>query len=205
MGGGGGGPSGPTQTTVQNTSIPEYARPYVETMLGATQQQLFNTQQTPEGTTQITGVKGYTPFGAAGSGMGPTEQAAAQSAVAGFTPLQQQAQQGIAGLGVPGQFDAATQAAMLGTQAALGAGQYQPSYFGNQFRAPGRYAPGQFSMVQAQAPELQQYQMQGPADVNAPTAQAATLGAAPTVGAAQMQGPSATSFERVGAPGMDAA
>jgi hypothetical protein len=123
---------------------------------------LFNTQQTPEGTTQITGVKGYTPFGAQGAGMGPTEQAAAQSAVAGFSPLQQQAQQGIANLGVPGQFDAATQAAMAGTQAALGAGQYQPQYFGNQFRGPGQYQPGQFSMVQAQAPDLQQYQM-GPA------------------------------------------
>ena len=43
-GGGSGGGGGPTQTTVQNTNIPEYARPYVETMLGATQQQLFNTQ-----------------------------------------------------------------------------------------------------------------------------------------------------------------
>ena len=55
----------PTQTTVQNTNIPEYARPYVETMLGATQKQLFTTQPgadvtnpdgsvTP-GTTEITG------------------------------------------------------------------------------------------------------------------------------------------------------
>ena len=173
MGGGGSGGGAPTQSTVTNTNIPEYARPYVETMLGATQQQLFNTQQTgggynPEtgqttpGTTQITGVKGYTPFGADGAGMGPTEQAAAQAAVAGFTPLQQQAQAGIAGLQVPGQFDAATQAAMMGTQAALNAGQYQPQYFGNQFRAPGAYVPGQFSMVQAQAPELTQYQMAGP-------------------------------------------
>ena len=47
-GGGGGGGSGsgnsaPTQTTVQNTNIPDYAQPYVESMLGATQQQLFNT------------------------------------------------------------------------------------------------------------------------------------------------------------------
>jgi len=43
MGGGGGG--GPTQTTstVQNTNIPEYAKGYVENMLGATQKQLFNT------------------------------------------------------------------------------------------------------------------------------------------------------------------
>ena len=45
--------------------------------------------------------------------------AAANAAVAGYTPLQQQAQRGIAGLRVPGQFGAATEAAMMGTQAAL--------------------------------------------------------------------------------------
>lgn len=47
MGGGGGG--GPTQTTstVQNTNIPGYAQPYVESMLGATQEQLFNTVKMP--------------------------------------------------------------------------------------------------------------------------------------------------------------
>lgn len=163
MGGGGGGPSGPTTQTVQQSNIPEYARPYVETMLGATQQQLFNTEQTPEGTTQITGVKPYQAFGAQGAGMGPTEQAAAQAAVAPFTKMQTEAQQGISGLQVPGQFGAATEAAMLGTQAALNAGQYQPGYFGNQFQAPAAYRPGQFSMLQAQAPQLQQFQM-GPAE-----------------------------------------
>lgn len=170
MGGGGSSaPSGPQQQTVVQTNIPEYARPYVESMLGATQQQLFNTQQGPGGETQITGIKGYTPYGAAGAGMGPTEQAAAQAAVAGFSPLQQQAQQGIAGLQVPGQFGAATEAAMLGTQAALGAGQYQPGFFTNQFRAPASYRPSQFSMVEARAPELTQYQMGGPERVGTQT------------------------------------
>lgn len=162
MDGGGGGGGGPTQSTVTNTNIPEYARPYVESMLGATQQQLFNTAPGADGTTQITGIKGYTPFGVGGAGMGPQEQTAAAAAVQPFTELQQKAQQGIAGLQTPGQFDAATQAAMMGTQAALGAGQYQPQYFGNQFRAPGQYQPGQFSMVQAQAPDLTQFQMGGP-------------------------------------------
>jgi len=40
MGKGGGAPT-QTSSTVQNTNVPEYARPYVENMLGATQQQLF--------------------------------------------------------------------------------------------------------------------------------------------------------------------
>ena len=44
MGGGGGGPT-QTTSTVQNTNIPAYAEPYVNTMLGATQKQLFNTSE----------------------------------------------------------------------------------------------------------------------------------------------------------------
>jgi hypothetical protein len=38
-----GGGGGPSQTTTQTSNIPEYARPYVENMLGATQSQLFTT------------------------------------------------------------------------------------------------------------------------------------------------------------------
>ena len=55
--GGGSAPApstAPTQTTVQNTNIPEYAQPYVETMLGATQQQLFNTTTNPVSYTHLT-------------------------------------------------------------------------------------------------------------------------------------------------------
>jgi len=46
MGGGGGGPTQTTSTSY-NTNVPEYARPYVETMLGATQKQLFEGTQQP--------------------------------------------------------------------------------------------------------------------------------------------------------------
>ena len=113
----GGGPSAPapssapTQTTVQNTNIPDYAQPYVETMLGATQQQLFNTATNPDGSVQITGVKPYVPYS-----QNP------QDYVAGFSPLQQQSQQGVANLQTPGQYGTATGAAAFGTGQALGAG-----------------------------------------------------------------------------------
>ena len=40
--GGGGGDPGPTSTTVQNSNLPEYVQPYVESMLGAAQQQVYN-------------------------------------------------------------------------------------------------------------------------------------------------------------------
>lgn len=157
--GGGGGPSAPTQQTVTQTNVPEYARPYVETMLGATQQQLFNTRpvtttnpETGQTTTthEITGVKPYIPYST-----DPTAY------VAGFSPMQQQAFQGAAQLQVPGEFGGAAGATAAAIERAMGM-QYQPGYFGNQFRAPAAYAPGRFSMLEAEAPELQQYQM-GPA------------------------------------------
>ena len=82
-GGGGGGPSGPTQTTAYQTNIPEYAQPYVENMLNATQRQLFNIDEN----NQITGFSPYTPYS-----NDPTKY------VAGFSPLQQQAQSAAANL-----------------------------------------------------------------------------------------------------------
>lgn len=99
LGGGGGGspppppPAQPTQTTVQNTSIPEYARPYVETMLGATQQQLFNTTPGPDGTTQITGVKPFVPYSTK-----PSDY------IASFSPMQEQSFSAAENLQVPGQY-----------------------------------------------------------------------------------------------------
>jgi len=96
-GGSGGGSPAPTSNTTNTSNIPEYARPYVETMLGATQQQLFNTAPGPDGTTQITSVKPYQAFGAQvpgsqyAAGMGPGEMGAAQAAYAPMDPLQQRA------------------------------------------------------------------------------------------------------------------
>lgn len=135
MGGGGGG-GGPSQSTQYSTNIPEYARPYVENMLGATQAQLFNTQQvggtaptydeqgnqisagTP-GTTQISGFKPYQPY-----------SQNVNDYFAGPSPMQQQSYQGMANMQVAPQLAQGSQLATtaglgsigLGTQAA-GAGQ----------------------------------------------------------------------------------
>jgi len=116
--GGGGGtpppppPAAPTQTTVQNTNIPEYLRPYAETMLGATQQQLFNTQQNEDGTTQITGVKPYVPY---------SENP--QDYIAKFSPLQEQAMNTAANLQTPQQYQDASQMAAASGMGALQAGR----------------------------------------------------------------------------------
>ena len=67
--------------------------------------------------------------------------------IAGFAPLQQQAMTQAAGMAPAAQLGAATGIAGEAGQRALGA----------------QYTPGQFGMVQAQAPQIQQFQM-GPAE-----------------------------------------
>lgn len=128
MSSGGGQPTNTTSTT--NTSnIPSYAQPYVETMLGATQQQLFQTS--PGGTdangNPIYNITGFQPYQAYGStnpdGTPATPTQAAQAAVAGFSPLQQQAQSSAANLQVPGQFGQAAGITGMGIGQSLGYGR----------------------------------------------------------------------------------
>lgn len=103
--GGGGGQSGPTTSTTQTSNIPEYARPYVETMLGTAQQQVYNMDSSGN----VTGIKPYVPY---------SENAA--DYVAPFSPLQQQAQTGAAQLTTPGQFATGTGAVGAGAMGTLG-------------------------------------------------------------------------------------
>ena len=105
-GGGSGGPSQTTSTSYQ-TNIPEYARPYVETMLGATQKQLFQGTPTDDGGFNITGFQPYKAYGGSYDAQGNQTSYDPSKAIAGFSPLQRQAQQGIGNLQVPGQFNQA--------------------------------------------------------------------------------------------------
>ena len=135
-GSGGGGQAQPTQTTVQNTNIPEYAQPYVESMLGSAQQQIYKYDKDPvTGAMTPTTIKPYQPFNA-----DPSKY------FAGFQPLQENAFKQIGQLGTAPQLDAASGIAGLAGSRALGTG----------------YDAGQFSAQQANAPQLSQYQM-GPA------------------------------------------
>jgi len=124
LGGGGGGGTTQTTSTVQNTNIPQYAQPYVESMLGATQKQLFNTQEVGgtaavaptydsegnqitagtaavPGYTEITGFKPYQAYGGTYDAQGNQLSYDPSKAIAGFSPMQQAAQQGIGNM----QFD----------------------------------------------------------------------------------------------------
>jgi hypothetical protein len=87
--GGGGSAPAPTQTTAYNTNIPEYARPYVENMLQSAQRQVYNDD--------MTSFRPYTPY-----------SSDVNNYFAGFSPLQQSAQQSAYYLKTPGQYDVAS-------------------------------------------------------------------------------------------------
>lgn len=136
-------PAQPTNQTVTQTTIPEYAKPYVEKMLGKTEA-LTNA-----------------PY-----------QAYQGERIAGFTPMQQQAQQSMANLQPAQQLGTATQLAGLGGLGGLGAGQqfqqmatnpyamqaYMSPYIENALAPQMREAARQSAMVgqQNQAQAVQQ-------------------------------------------------
>lgn len=158
-GGSGGGSPAPTQNTTNTSNIPEYARPYVETMLGATQQQLFNTAPGPDGTTQITSVKPYQAFGAqvdgGQAGLGPGEMAAARSAYAQFDPLQNQAYQTASGLETGTAMQAGMGGTAAGTAQALGAGQQYAQQATNPYATAAYMSPYMQNVVDVQQREAQ--------------------------------------------------
>jgi hypothetical protein len=102
-----------------------------------------------------------------------------QERIAGFTPQQQQLQQNILNQQTPGEFGTAS---TLATAAGLGSLQ------------AGQYNTGQFNAQQIGMPNLQNYSMQGPADVQAqqygtPQMGAAQTGYNPNLNYFQQQGP----------------
>ena len=108
----------PVSQTITQTNIPEYAKPYVESMLGATQQQLFNVDESGN----ITGVKPYSPYST-----DPTQY------FAGFSPMQQQAFQGAASMQPAQQLGQATGLAGAAGTGGLGvAGQATTGGFQSQ-------------------------------------------------------------------------
>lgn len=124
--GDGGGGGGPSSTTTNTSNIPEYARPYVEQMLGSAQKEIFNYEKDPK-TGQLVnkGVKEYTPF-----------SANMNDYFAGFSPMQEQAMRGAANMGTSPQLDTASGLAGLAGSRAMGAeytaGQFDGGKFGNQ-------------------------------------------------------------------------
>ena len=129
--GGGGGGGSPTVQNVSNTSIPTYAQPYVETMLGQAQA-VTNINNNP-----------YQPY--------------AGQRIANFTPMQAQAFQNIAGQQVAGQIGDATNIANqvgqagLNTQGTAANLQNQATGYGAQGANYGAQGAQQAGQVAGQA------------------------------------------------------
>ena len=90
---GGGSSGGTTQQQNQYQSLSPWAAPYVTSLLGAGQSQVFNTDTSGN----ITGINPYNAYGSYNQetggqyGMTPSDMMAARSSVAGFSPLQVEA------------------------------------------------------------------------------------------------------------------
>jgi len=184
---GGGGGSAPAPSSVSQTTIPEYAQPYAERMLGKAEA----ITETP-----------YQTYGG--------------ERIAESTAQQQAARQSVAGMQGPTQFGTGTQLATQAGIAGLGAGQYQPGVFAApltqaaqlrqfQMRGPADVTGMQLNAPQmgtahiGARPDLETFQM-GPAErvgatgVSARDIQAAQTGFAPQLERFQMTAP-----ERFGA------
>ena len=156
MGKGAGGGSQQSTSTSYQTNIPQYAQPYVENMLGATQKQLFNTREVPgtdeirrqtgvddlgnatydvtpakPGYTELTGFKQYQPYST-----NPSDY------VAGFSPLQNQAFADIANMRVASQLGQGTDLANRSSAGALGTANPAMGY-GAQGAGIGQIGMGQ--------------------------------------------------------------
>jgi hypothetical protein len=139
-----GGGGGPSTTKTETSNIPEYAQPYVERMMGATEKQVYT--YGPKG--QITGFQpfqSYAEFDKARGGTGET--------VAGFTPMQAGAMQGIGGYQIPGQTGAATQLTGLGALSSLGAGGQYARQATNPFAMQAYMSPYVENALQPQMRE----------------------------------------------------
>jgi hypothetical protein len=119
---GGGGNTGPTQTTVTQSNVPDWLRPQVETVLGGAMEELFKYKEVPgvdgaPSTFKIEGTKPFVPY-----------SADPRSYVAGFSPLQQQVQFNAANLQVPQQYLQGTQLAQAAGMGGLGTAQQAAGY-----------------------------------------------------------------------------
>ena len=147
----GGGSPPPSQNTTYTTNVPEYARPYVENMLESTQKQIY--------TDDMAGFRPYKPY-----------STDVNQYFAGFSPLQQQAQQSTYGLQTPGQFGTATGlagAAGLGSLGLAGQAAGAGQQFAQQAQDPramqSYMSPYMQNVVDYQKSQaLRDYQMAAP-------------------------------------------
>lgn len=161
MGKGGGSKSAPapTQQTVTQTNLPEYAKPYFENIMERAQAESY---------------RPYTPY--------------ESERIAGFSPGQEAAQQEALGMQRPGQFGVGTGfAGAAGLQALMG-GQYQPGSFAAPMTQAPQLSQFQLSGApQVRAQQISAPQMQAAQTGYDPNLQYFQMGAPEQFGQAQAQ------------------
>jgi hypothetical protein len=160
-----GGGGGPTTTRSETTNIPDYARQYVDRMMGATEKQIYT--YGPKG--QITGFQpftSYSEFDKARGGSGET--------VAGFSPMQARAMQGIGNYQLPGQTGAATGFTGAGILGSMGAGADYASQATNPYAMQAYMSP---YMENALQPQMREAARQSAIEGQRQQAQAVQAGA----------------------------
>ena len=150
------GGGGPTTTKSETSNIPDYARPYVERMMGSTEKQVY----TYGDKGQITGFQPYKPF------QGET--------VAGFTPMQKRAMEGIGGYQLPGQTGAATQMTGFAGLGSMGAGANYARQATDPYAMQAYMSP---YMENALAPQMREVARQSAIEGQRQQAQAVQAGA----------------------------
>jgi hypothetical protein len=139
-----GGGGGPTTTKSETSNIPDYARPYVERMMGSTEKQIY----TYGDKGNITGFQpftSYAEFDKARGGPGET--------VAGFSPMQARAMQGIGQYQIPGQTQFATGLTGMGALGSMGAGANYASQATNPYAMQAYMSPYMENALQPQIRE----------------------------------------------------
>lgn len=160
-----------SQITQTQTTIPDYARPYVENLLGAAQGTSFQYQRDAAGNIMRDAAGLPIP-----AGFQPYQQYQGER-FAQFSPLQQKAFAGAEAMGAAPQMAEASSLAGLAGLRALNYG-YTPGKATNQFVAPQAYQPSQFTAPGVSSSDLKYYQMGAPETVRSMAVQSPTINAA---------------------------
>ena len=163
--GGGGGGNNTTTGTTYTSNVPEYLRPYVETMMGATEKEIYNYDDKGN-LSGLKPFKSYAQYDQARGGTGET--------VAGFTPMQVQSMQNMQNYQLPNQGQYGSQMAGMAGLGSLGAGQQYAQQATNPYAMQAYMSP---YMENAMAPELREAARQSAMQGQANQAQAAQQGA----------------------------
>jgi len=163
--GGGGGGNNTTTGTTYTSNIPEYLRPYVEDMMGATEKEIYKY----DASGNRTGFKPYQSYAQYDQARGGTGES-----VAGFTPMQVQSMQNMQNYRLPNQTQYGSRMAGMAGLGSMQAGNQYAQQATNPYAMQAYMSP---YMEGAVAPELREAARQSAIQGQANQAQAVQQGA----------------------------